>query len=191
MAKYGERQKVLELLIDQGVERWTIRKLAQARKINYKSAYTIVHELSRDGVIALETLGNSTLCSFNHRLSPLVFDVECHRRTTLFKDSRIKSIYERLQRLPTFFIVLVFGSHVKGTATKHSDIDLLIIAEDEKPVQQALRLLPLEIHTTGVTPQEFISMTKSKEFSVVSEVLKKNAILIGIEDYYRLLEHAI
>jgi hypothetical protein len=30
-------------------------------------------------------------------------------------------------------------------------------------------------------------MAKSKEFSVVSEVIKKNIILIGIEEYYRLL----
>lgn len=33
-------------------------------------------------------------------------------------------------------------------------------------------------------------MAKSRELTVVSEAMKKNIILIGIEDYYRVLENA-
>jgi hypothetical protein len=32
-------------------------------------------------------------------------------------------------------------------------------------------------------------MLKTKEFSVVSEAIKNNIILVGIEDYYRLMEN--
>jgi hypothetical protein len=33
-------------------------------------------------------------------------------------------------------------------------------------------------------------MSKSREFTVVSEALRNNIILIGIEEYYRLLSNA-
>jgi hypothetical protein len=32
-------------------------------------------------------------------------------------------------------------------------------------------------------------MANSKEFSVVSEVLKKNIILVGIEEFYRVMRN--
>jgi len=57
----------------------------------------------------------------------------------------------------------------------------------EKEIQAAISLLPDKIHLTTVTYENFIHMAKSKEFTVVSEVLEGNIIIIGIEEYYRLL----
>jgi len=37
--------------------------------------------------------------------------------------------------------------------------------------------------------RRFSAMAKSKEFTVISEILKNNIILIGIEEYYRLLKN--
>jgi hypothetical protein len=34
-------------------------------------------------------------------------------------------------------------------------------------------------------------MERSKDFSVVSEAIKRNIILVGIEDYYRLMENVV
>ena len=47
-----------------------------------------------------------------------------------------------------------------------------------------------KIHLTAVTYKDFIYMAKSKEFTVVSEAIKNNIILVGIEEYYRLLKNA-
>ncbi|MBM4241617.1 MAG: nucleotidyltransferase, partial [Euryarchaeota archaeon] len=47
----------------------------------------------------------------------------------------------------------------------------------------------LEIHLTFFTYEEFLSMAQSREFSVVLEAIKNNIILVGIEDYYRLMEN--
>ena len=85
--------------------------------------------------------------------------------------------------------MLLFGSYAKGTKTKHSDIDLLTISENENKISSVLSILPLKIHLTVLKPVEFISMARSKEFSVVSEALKKNIILIGIDEYYRLMQN--
>ncbi len=89
------------------------------------------------------------------------------------------------------FILLLFGSNVKGNATKNSDIDLLLISnsEDAKAIEEKLEILPLKIHLTPITYESFIGMLKTKERTVVSEALKKNIILFGIEDYYRIIKN--
>ena len=89
-------------------------------------------------------------------------------------------------------MVIVFGSTAKETFRKNSDIDILLISnkEDEKIIEEKFDVLPLKIHLTHVSYESFIDMIKSKEQTVVSEAIKKNVILFGIEDYYRLIQNA-
>lgn len=184
----NEVEKILKVLIENQGERFSIRKLSKLRKINYKSAYNAVMRLEENGIVKLERFGNSINCSFNKTLNPLVFRVEYERRENLLKNKDFKILYLRLNELKFPFIVLLFGSFVKKP-DKHSDIDLLIISEKEKEIEQVISLIPLRVHLTNVSIKEFLNMAKSREFSVVSEAIKKNIILIGIEDYYRLLEN--
>jgi predicted nucleotidyltransferase len=88
------------------------------------------------------------------------------------------------------FIAIIFGSYAKGTKSKTSDIDLMIISESdkEKIFERIVNLLPLDIHLVAFNYDQFLSMAKNRDFSVVSEALHRNIILIGIEDYYRMLE---
>ena len=51
-------------------------------------------------------------------------------------------------------------------------------------------LIPKKIHLTTTDNKTFIDMIMSKEVSVGSEASKNNILLIGIEDYYRLLNNA-
>jgi len=97
---------------------------------------------------------------------------------------------KRLFELQFPFIALLFGSHTKGKANKHSDIDLLTIGGDEKEIRSIISLWPEKIHLTAITYKDFIHMAKSREFTAVSEAVKNNIILVGIEEYYRLLSNA-
>lgn len=187
----GEKIEILKLLIENREETYSIRKIALQRKINYKSAYNALKALEKQGIAELKSAGNTTLCSFNNNFNELVFKAEYSRRETLFKKREFPVIYNSLAKLEFPFIILLFGSHAKGTSTKHSDIDLLLISDEEhfKKVQETINIFPQEIHLTPITYESFIRMATSKEFSVVSEALKKNIILIGIEEYYRLLKN--
>ena len=180
---------ILKILIENQEEKFSIRKLSKLRKINYKSAYNVIMKLEEQGIIKLEKLGNLNSCVFNKTFNPLVFKVEDERRQELLKNKNFKIIYSRLNELKFPLIVLLFGSFIKKKQDKHSDIDLLVISEEQKEVEQAISLIPINIHLTNISSKEFLDMTKSKEFSVVSEAIKKNIILIGIEDYYRLIKN--
>ena len=108
----------------------------------------------------------------------------------MFQNKNFLVLHNRLSELNFVFIVLLFGSHAKGTANKHSDIDILTIGGNQREIKATLSLLPDKIHLTSITCEEFIHMAKSKEFTVVSEVIKNNIVLSGISEYYRLLKNA-
>ncbi len=182
--------KILKLLLDMKEEKFTIKRIAETLKINYRIAYEKVIMLEKEGLIGITKAGNSKLCEFTSRFDNRVFEAEYLRRKELFKNKDFLIIHNRLSELKFSFIALLFGSHAKGTADRYSDIDILTIGGNEKEIKATISLLPDKIHLTTLDYENFIHMAKSKEFTVVSEALKNNIILIGIEEYYRLLSNA-
>ena len=182
--------KIIRLLLEKRENRFTIKKIAEALKINYRIAYEQVIKLEKENLLRITKVGNSKICEFTGKFNFKVFEAEYLRREELFKNKNFLILRNRLAELNFSFIALLFGSYAKKTADKHSDIDILAIGGDEKEIKVTISLLPDKIHLTCITYNNFIHMAKSKEFTVVSEVLKNNIILIGIEDYYRLIKNA-
>jgi len=186
----NETLQILTLLIGNQEEVFSIRKISRLRDINYKSAYKAVHALEQKGLARLQRIGNTITCSFTQKFDEMVFHAESMRRDELLRNKDFLVLHNRLDALPFPFIALLFGSYAKGTATKHSDIDILTIGGDQKEIKATLSLLPDKIHLTPVAYQDCMAMAKSREFTVVSEALKKNVILLGIGEYYRMLKNA-
>ncbi len=185
----NEKSAILKILIENKEEDFSILKLAKIRKINYKSAYQAIEKLKNEGIIECNKLGNTINCKFNMKFNQSVYLTEYQRREEFLKNKNFRVLYNELKNIQIFFIALIFGSYAKRTQNKHSDIDILVISENGKEIEEKLSLLPLKTHSILISTIEFIKMAKSKEFSVVSEAIKNNIILIGIEDYYRLLEN--
>ena len=185
----NETIEILKLLISSKEEAFSIRKISQLRGINYKSAYIALKFLAKEKIVDLKKMGNTIICTFNNNFNDLVFRAEFLRREDLFKNKDFLIIHNRLSELKFPFIALLFGSYAKGTAKKHSDIDILTIGGNEEELEKVTSLLPDKIHLTSVSYESFIRMVKSKDMSVVSEALKKNIPLIGIEEYYRLIKN--
>ena len=187
----NETTEILKLLISNKEEIFSIRKISKIRKINYKSAYLSLRFLEKEKLVTLNKIGNTLSCTFNNKFNELVFKAEYLRREELLKNKNFLVFYNQLKKINKQFILLLFGSQVKGIAKKHSDIDLLLISNEEvaKIVHTETRLIPINFHLTAISYEEFVNMLKSKEFTVVSEAIKKNIILYGIEDYYRIVEN--
>jgi predicted transcriptional regulator len=181
--------KILKLLISNRQEKITIKKIAERAGINYRIAYEKVLYLEKKGLIKVTKAGNTKLCEFTDKFDILVFEAEYERRSELFRNRDFLVLYKRLSELKFPFIALLFGSYAKGKATKNSDIDLLVVCEEnrEKRIQEIFDMFPLKIHPTFTNFGDFTAMLKTKEFSVVSEAAANNIILVGIEDYYRMI----
>ena len=185
--------EILKLLVGSR-ERYNINQIAKLCKINYKTAYQNIAKLHKNGIVDIDDRGNNKSCSFNNSFNHDVFHVEIIRRTRILKNKNLYVIINDIRRKISspFFIALLFGSYASGKHDKGSDIDIALIADDEiivKDVKTVISLIPLDIHLLHFTPNEFLSMIKSKEFSVGIEIFKNNIILHGIENYYELIKN--
>ena len=188
--KMNAEIKILKLLISNKEEIFTIKKIAERAKLNYRTAYEKILYLEKGELIRVIKTGNAKACGFTNKFNKDVFEAEYERRNDLLKNKDFLVLYKRLSELQFQFITLLFGSHAKGKAGKHSDIDLLTIGGDEKEIRSIISLWPEKIHLTAITYKDFIHMAKSREFTEVREDVKNNIILVGIEEYYRLLSNA-
>jgi predicted transcriptional regulator len=182
--------KILKFLLRHKEEKFTIRKISERIGINYRIAYEKTKQLSKEGTIKINKFGNSNICELTGKFDNKIFQAEYERREELFKNKTFLLICNDLSELKFPFVALLFGSQSKGIADKHSDIDILTIGGDEEKISSKLSIFPDKIHLTSFSYEEFISMAKSKEFTVVSEAIKNNILLVGIEEYYRLLSNA-
>lgn len=184
--------KVIMALLERGGEKTSIKDLSRDLNLNYSNVHRIVKKLYNLNLVSLNKYGGAYECLLLKKVNPLIFHAEYLRcQNLLEKNKDLKILHLKLNSLKFPFIALIFGSHAKGTASKSSDIDLMIISEREreKEFEKMMNLLALDIHLVIFNFDEFLSMSKTSEFSVVLEALKSNIILLGIEDYYRVLEN--
>lgn len=181
--------KILKYFLDNREEKFTINQISKVLNINYRIAHTEIKKLEKEKIITTKRVGNSLLCSLTNNFNEKVYLAEHKRREEILKNKDLNQILKRYKKAKQSYILLLFGSYAKHTQTKHSDIDLLAITQNPKEIEGITNLIPVNIHLTTVTHQEFLDMKNSKELTVGSEVIRKNIILIGIENYYRLLQN--
>jgi DNA polymerase sigma len=184
--------KVLKLFIDNKDKKFTIRWASKELRINYRIAYEELAKLEKEGLVSITKIGNSKVCEFGYKFSGKIAEIEGLRRSELNKD--IQLIEKRIAETKNpFYILAVFGSHVSKTASKQSDIDLCLIADNPeiaKKVNDILSITPLNVHLQEFSSGDFLSMLKSKSFNVGNEIMRNNVILHGLENFYELVNYA-
>jgi len=166
-------------------------KPKEATLIDYKNTHNIIHSLPKE-LISNEKIGNANLIKINLSPNQEIFNTESKRTEEfLSKNPKLKLIKNYVEEINyPFTIVLVFGSYVKDTKTKTSDIDICIISDNEektKKLLERLNLLSLKIEIHKFTANEFISMIEKSQRNLGHEIVKNNIILYGAENYYNLI----
>lgn len=180
---------ILKYLLENKEEQFTINQISKTLNINYRIAHTQIKLLETEKIIKIKKAGNSLLCSLTNNFNEKIYLAEHLRRSQLSKDKDFQQIINRYNNAKQNYILLLFGSFAKNKQTKHSDIDLLAITHNPKEIEEITKLIPKAIHLTTVSYQEFLYMKNSNEVSVGKEAIKNNIILIGIEEYYRLIKN--
>jgi len=181
--------KIIKTLIEN--KSLTIREISQKINSDYKITHIAVQRLIEKDIIFIETIGKSSLCRLNNNFTFEIYKAEDEKKQDLLKNKNIKQLYKEISaRIKTsFFIFIVFGSYAKKKQTKSSDIDLILISNEEnfeKTIDNITSILPLKTHILVFTEEEFIRMKNSKERNVVKEAIENNIILYGTENYYKL-----
>ncbi|MFH1365524.1 MAG: nucleotidyltransferase domain-containing protein [archaeon] len=188
--KLSAKEKLLKYLIENKSPK-SIRAASCAIVVDYKNTHNLVNKLQSD-VISKEKIGNINLIKIKLKPNQEIFSVENKRAAQFLKENgKLELVRKDVESINyPFFIVLVFGSFIKKTKTKKSDIDICIICdntEESKKLMSKLELLPIKLEFHNFTAKEFESMLKTKEENIGKEVVKNNIILYGIENYYNLI----
>lgn len=181
--------KILKYLLQNKESQFTINQISKDLSINYRIAHTQIKLLEKENLIQLQKAGKSLLCSLTNNFNEKIFLAEYERLKELLENKDFKLILQRYSKAKQNYVLLLFGSYAKNQNNKFSDIDLLAITNDSKEIEEITKLIPRNIHLTAVTYQDFLNMKNSKELSIANEAIKNNIILIGIDEYYRLINN--
>jgi predicted nucleotidyltransferase len=191
----SKESTIIKFLIEHKNEELNILKIAKALKMDYKNVYSIIKRLEKILLVKIETFGQSSRIKLNAIIHPLVFEAEFERRKEILKDKNLTVMLSNFKRAikSKLYVILLFGSYAKKTQTKNSDIDLMIICPDgledafEKEISRIARSMPLPLHPSVFSENQFIEMIQAKESNVGQEALRNNIILYGIEQYYEMV----
>ena len=188
--------KIIDLLARNREKKFTIREIALSLKEFYSFVHRIVNTLAKQNILIKEKAGKAYLCSLNtqnEKARALLQLSELERKDELY------AFYKELKLILEDFVVslrevihptciILFGSYAKGSATKESDIDILLITESKSGIDKVIRDIYAkygkEIHTISMTKVDF---QKQKENALIKEIIKDHYTLLGAEIFVNLV----
>ena len=85
-------------------------------------------------------------------------------------------------------MIVLFGSYTKGTATKISDIDILLVSKTktgiDKTTKEIYAKYGKEINAIVMTSKDF---KRQKDKALIKEIIKNHYILYGVEKFLNLV----
>jgi len=167
---------------------------AQSRQKSNNVTQLAIKEFKKQGLIHQKKTGDvSTYClNLNSTLTLAYLNLINEEEIRQKPLEAIKAIQDRI---PTeFYILLVFGSHAKGTATKKSDLDMAIIIESKQAKKNILPALETvkRRETTKIdyhvfTRKEYLEMLKADYENLGKQVYKDNLVYYGYIAYCKLI----
>jgi len=184
---------------------WKRLTFKEVKKISGKKSesyvYTSLKKFVKLNILKEERAGNVVLYSLNlssHKtithISFVLEYISWNKKYIQYKD-----LEKIASKIPTkFFTFIITGSYVTNTQKKNSDIDVVILCDDTfdtKRIYAELKLdaelnIPL-IHLYVFKNSEFLEMLLNKGANYGKEIVNKNLILFGAENYYKIISEAI
>jgi predicted nucleotidyltransferase len=155
--------------------------------------------LAKQHYIIAEKRRPVTYCRLNLKgNSSLLAYIEGIRVNRFFAKQRDLEIIvgELLSKIASpFFTMILFGSHVRGTASERSDLDIIFVIPDrkfEKEVTSAVgsveHISPIGIHEIVLTSDEFMDLLKQKTPNVAWEAVDNRVVPYGAQALFKMLE---
>jgi len=189
-------QKIMEILLPQPFKAYSVKRISKLISSSYALTYDSTKALQRKNLIKAKKIGNSLACNVNLAAEPrsLAISSLIYSNKLLNKVKFgfiIDEIREKLS--DSIYIMILFGSYAKGTATIKSDVDLLFVVQNEADIGKTKKRIRAIISETNIsiefeviTAEWLIKMFGEKN-SVGREVLNVSIILHGAEQYYSMV----
>ncbi|MFA5888123.1 MAG: nucleotidyltransferase domain-containing protein [Candidatus Nanoarchaeia archaeon] len=173
----------------------TIREIALMAKKDYPTVYNAIKELEATRILQTKRAGHAKLCTIsltNNAVSILSFLDEQEALSKALPNT------DKIMEFKDFEddILLITGSYAKGTQTRQSDMDFVIIAKDkafekQKLLESLTALFLPKIHPIVITYKDFMDMLLEKKASFGKEIFNNRLLLRNASRYYLLLKEAM
>jgi len=194
--------EILAYLTSKIRESFTVRQIAAGIGRDYRITYVMTMRLAKQKYIIAEKRRPVTYCRLSLRgNSALLAYIEAIRAGRFLAKHRdievvVSSLTEKITS--PFLTLMLFGSHVKGTASKRSDLDVLFVIQSkdmEKEVSLAVgsvsRVSPIGLHEVILTGEEFVQLLKQKSPNVAWEAVDSRIVPYGAESLFKILEAVV
>lgn len=188
--------KIIDLMGKNLEKNFTINEIARTLDETYSFVNRVVNKMIKNKIVSIEKIGKAHLCSLNlenDRTNALMHLNEVRKKEEFYnKNKKIKLILEdflemlKLKFKENLIFVVVFGSYAKATATKESDIDILIVCKKKVEITKVIR----EIHAKygkEILPilVSLLELNKQKEKLIIKEITKYHYVLYGFGDFIK------
>ena len=186
-------------------EPWKKLTYSEIQKITKKKSkgyiYNALKRLEEERIIISEKVGKSILYILNlSSTSAQNYIGFLHEYVSWNQKYIPLQIIENIRsKIPTkFFILLLTGSYARGAQTKSSDLDIIVICDDNEDTKKILAQISFEsemsipkVHPYVFTKEQFLTMLLNDEENYGKEAVKNRFIFYGGSQYYSILNEAI
>ena len=189
-------QKIMEIVLPQPFSVYSVKMISKLINSSYALTYDSVKTLLKKDIIKAEKVGNSLNCRLNLSANPQILAISSLLFSQKFLDKASFAfiVDEIKDKLSDFiYMMILFGSYAKKTATRKSDIDLLFVVQNKLDIEKLKKRISSVLSLTNkkaefevVTSEWLIKMFEEKN-TVGREVLNSSIILHGAEQYYTMV----
>src|SRR3989344_5212861 len=178
---------------------YTIREIMKEIDTKpYNWIFNVVKKLEKEKIIILNKKGQSQICRINLVEHKAIIYLSVLEELNTLK-RKIPNLDKIKGLMPLdFHILMITGSYVDKTFSKKSDIDVVVIIDNEKEKKWLLNklinkgeLMIPKLHAYVFTREEFLEMLKNKEENYGREIERKHLIVSGAGFYFKILKEAI
>lgn len=196
-----EQLRILTVFREDLFAKLTFKQIKEKSRQKSNNVMQIaLKEFKKQNIVVTEQTGDVTTYSLNldNNLTAsylgLINDTEIGNNKKLPKKV-LSEIQNRILKNSPFFILLIFGSYAKGTATAKSDMDIAVIAESEQSKKEVIprletvkrrEIIVIDYHVFA--GKEFLEMLATEQENVGKQIYRKNIIYYGAIQYYNLIK---
>lgn len=169
-------------------------RIARDLKINQKTVSNILNRMERENLLKSRKEGKNRQFSvdfadYEKTVKYLLLFETAAAILFLEKNPKIKEI---IRKIMPFIrgITLIFGSYAKGTDTKSSDLDILVVGTCSKDrIRDVSEIHGIDISIRTLSEKKFISLLESKDI-FIKEAISGHILISEAERYLRyVLRH--
>ena len=188
--------KIINFLSRNAEKSFTINEISNSLEEYYSFVHRTISNLIKDGIIIKNKAGKSHLCSLNlgiEKTIALIQLSEIENRDEFYSiNKELKLVLEDFVNSASsqnrIITIILFGSYAKGTSTKGSDIDALLVTGRKFNVDKIAREIYAkygkEMNVVMMTPEDF---KKQKGKEIIREIIKNHYVLYGAENFVKMV----